>query len=75
MHSSNNAACKCTSLQPSSYASQLSFPPTQSSGLLDSTTSGPGSNGTRSPDQRENLQRSFEGLLDSLNMSSEKKAA
>ena len=68
MHSSSNAASKCTSLQPYQRAQQLSFPPTQSSGLLDSTiidakACGEYTNLARSSDQRANLQRSFENLL------------
>ena len=65
MHSSNDAACKCTSLQPSDRANQFSFPPTQRFDLLDSTNK----HVQRSIDQRENLQHSFEYLLEALHFS------
>ena len=62
MHSSNDAACKEASLQPSHRANQFSFPPTQRFGLLDSTS-------LRSTDQHENLHCAFEGLLEALHTS------
>ena len=61
MHSSNEAARKRTSMQSPQRANQFSFPPTQRFDLLDSTESA--AQTTRSADQRENLERSFENLL------------
>lgn len=63
MHSSNGAMSPWSSWQPSQRANQLSFPPTQRHGLLDSTKSG-----TRSTNQQANLQHSFQNLLDALNV-------
>ena len=79
MHSSSDAACKCTSLQPSERANQFSFPPTQRFGLLAPTAIpsayplSAGSNTNRSPNQRVNLQRAFENLLASLTIALPKK--
>ena len=66
MHSSDDAACKHTSLQTSNRANQFSFPPTQRFGLLDSTAF---SSASRSADQRQNLQHSYEFLLEALHFS------
>lgn len=76
MHSSSDAACKCTSLQPSERANQFSFPPTQRFGLLDSTNAHDAdTNSGRSEDQRENLQESFKNLLDELKLPQSTKEA
>lgn len=61
MHSSKDAACIWSPLQPSQRANHFSFPPTQRIGLLDSTTP------KRSTNQNINLQRSFTKMLDALN--------
>ena len=58
MHSSNDAAQQL-SLK---HANLFSFPPTQRTGLLDSTK-------RRSSNQRVNLERSFHNLLDALSIS------
>ncbi|VWM03157.1 Uncharacterised protein [Collinsella sp. AK_207A] len=58
MHSPNDAST--THVLPSQRANQFSFPPTQRFGLLASPV--------RSQDQRENLQESYERLLDSLEL-------
>lgn len=50
-----------SSFQRPKRATLFSFPPTQRSGLLDSTASA-----TRSANQRVNLQQSFQALLGSL---------
>ena len=58
MHSSNDAA-----QQPSlKHADLFSFPPTQRKGLLEPTTR------TRSSNQRVNLLRSYNDLLDALDV-------
>lgn len=61
MHSPKDAA-GTLSVQPSRRANHFSFPPTQRTGLLDSTI-------RRSSNQRVNLERSFLNLLDALNTS------
>ena len=63
MHSPNNTAAS-SHRQLSRHATRFSFPPTQRTGLLDSTTIA----AKRSKDQRVNLNRSFARLLGSLNM-------
>ena len=59
MHSPKDAAGP--SFQPSRRAIHFSFPPTQRFGLL--VSSAPRA---RSRDQRTNLQRSFQTLMDAL---------
>ena len=61
MHSSKSNACARVSRQQSLRANHFSFPPTQRSGLLDSTPA-------RSSNQRLNLKRSYENLLEALNV-------
>ncbi len=63
MHSPKDAAVS-SRWQPSRRANHFSFPPTQRTGLLDSTVIA----GKRSEDQRVNLDRSFTRLLGALNM-------
>ena len=64
MHSSNDAACKVDSLQTPHRANRFSFPPTQRFGLLDSASFS--NEPSRSEDQHENLEHSFEYLLEVL---------
>ena len=62
MHSSYPAAEPRTAPRKAvSRAKRFYFPPTQRPGLLDSTC-------VRSTDQRVNLKRSFENLLNALDM-------
>lgn len=61
MHSPKDAA-GTFSVQSSRRANHFSFPPTQRTGLLDSTK-------RRSSNQRVNLERSFHSLLDALSIS------
>lgn len=63
MHSSKSNASARTARQQSLRANRFSFPPTQRFGLLDSAT-------IRSSNQRVNLKRSYEKLLDALNVPS-----
>ena len=62
MHSSKDAASLWSSQQPSQCANHFSFPPTQRFGLLGSATP------SRSSNQRLNLKRSYDNLLDALNV-------
>ena len=61
MHSSKGNACARVSRQQPLRANHFSFPPTQRFGLLDSTPA-------RSSNQRLNLKRSYENLLNALNV-------
>lgn len=61
MHSFKDAARTWSSRGHSNCANHFSFPPTQRLGLLRST-----SDPHRSTDQRVNLNRSFERMLDCL---------
>lgn len=61
MHSPNDAAA-APQARPSKRATRFSFPPTQRSGLLDSTNL----LRKRSANQKVNLERSLGNLFDSL---------
>lgn len=61
MHSPKDAAVS-SRWQPSRRANHFSFPPTQRKGLLEPTTR------TRSSNQRVNLLRSYNDLLDALDV-------
>ena len=61
MHSPKDAA-GTFSVQSSRRANHFSFPPTQRKGLLEPTTR------TRSSNQRVNLLRSYNDLLDALDV-------
>ena len=67
MHPSQRAATAWLPMQPSQHADGFSFPPTQRSRLLGSTTPSPDRH--RSADQGVNLQNSFRKLLDALKTS------
>lgn len=70
MHSSSkDAACTRLATRQQERANHFSFPPTQRFGSLDSTTAG-----TRSSNQRRNLERSFGNLLAALGMTSSAQA-
>ena len=62
MHASSDAKRNRASRSPFKRANHFSFPPTQRTGLLDSTK-------RRSSNQRVNLERSFHSLLDALSIS------
>ena len=62
MHSSNDAKLARTHRSQHTCASLFSFPPTQRKGLLEPTTR------TRSSNQRVNLLRSYNDLLDALDV-------
>lgn len=76
MVSSRDAASNASAMQPSSHAMQLSFPPTQKSSLLDSSTPRlKTSMRPRSLNQRTNLMRSWHALEDVLSSQTLKHAA
>lgn len=62
MHSSYDAQRVRTPRSQLSCANHFSFPPTQRMGLLEPTTR------LRSSDQRANLLRSYDDLLDALDL-------
>lgn len=62
MHSSGNAICDRSPRTPFKRANHFSFPPTQRKGFLEPTTR------TRSSNQRVNLLRSYNDLLDALDV-------
>ena len=62
MHASSDAKRNRASRSPFKRANHFSFPPTQRKGLLEPTTR------TRSSNQRVNLLRSYNDLLDALDV-------